>query len=260
MEAGNRCFDMRVPEEINRKIVDHLSDINMVITEHARRYLLAEGLPPERTFKVGSSMPEVLESRQQAIAASGILATLGLEPGKFFLVSAHREENVDSPEALGMLITSLNSLAEQYDLPIIFSTHPRTRARLTSLGGYTLGPRVRLLKPLGFFDYVHLQTRAACVLSDSGTIWEEASLLGFPAVTLRNAHERPEGVDEGTLIMCGLARKQVLEAVKVTLAEAPQFKPQPVVDYLGGAVSHKVLRIILGYIDFVNQNVWRKTR
>jgi len=258
MEAGNRCFDMRVPEEINRKVVDHLSDINMVITEHARRYLLAEGLPGETIFKVGSSMPEVLEHHRESISQSTVLTDLGLKSGAYFVVSSHREENVDSPIALATLIATLNALANYYDYPIIFSTHPRTRLRLATIGEVTLDPRIRLVRPLGFHDYIHLQTSAACVLSDSGTIWEESSLLGFPAVTIRNAHERPEGMDEGTLIMCGLSKEPVLDAVRIAMAQRPYFTPSPVGDYQGGAVSVKVIRIILSYIDYINAITWRK--
>jgi UDP-N-acetylglucosamine 2-epimerase (non-hydrolysing) len=258
MEAGNRCFDMRVPEEINRRVVDHLSDINMVITEHARRYLLAEGVPGERIFKVGSSMPEVLAHHRDEIEACTVLDDLGLTQGRFFVVSAHREENVDSPEALRSLLETLNALAVAYDFPVIFSAHPRTRARIAALGELTLDPRVRLVKPLGFHAYIRLQTNAALVISDSGTIWEEASILGFPAVTLRNAHERPEGMDEGTLIMCSISQDAVIDAVRVVMDQSAEFKPKPVFDYQGGAVSAKVVRIILSYIDYINRNVWRK--
>ena len=258
MEAGNRCYDMRVPEEINRKIVDHLSDINMVITEHARRYLLQEGIRGETIFKVGSSMPEVLEHHRDEIAKSSVIEDLHLEVGRFFVVSSHREENVDSADALRHLLETLNALVESYKYPVIFSTHPRTRARLADLGEYDLDPRIKILKPLGFQDYIRLQTNATCVLSDSGTIWEESSLLGFPAITLRNAHERPEGIDEGALIMSGVTRERVLDAVRITLSQSKDFKANPVNDYQGGAVSHKVIRIILSYIDYVNSTVWRK--
>ncbi|KTC38156.1 UDP-N-acetylglucosamine 2-epimerase, partial [Pseudomonas sp. ABAC21] len=198
MEAGNRCFDQRVPEELNRKVLDHLSDINMVLTEHARRYLLAEGIRPETIIKTGSHMQEVLDYYMPRIVASNILAREGLEAGKFFVVSAHREENVDTPDNLRDLLASLRALADTYQYPIIVSTHPRTRKRLEALGESLDHPLIRFVKPFGLLDYIKLQLSSFCVLSDSGTITEEASLLNFPAVTIRNAHERPEGMDEGT--------------------------------------------------------------
>jgi len=262
MEAGNRCFDQNVPEEINRKILDHLSDINMPLTEHARRYLVAEGLRPETIIKTGSTMKEVLAHYRDGIARSTVLSRLGLSAGKYFVVSAHREENVDSQENLTELLTTLDALADKYRLPIIVSTHPRTRNRLEALKdvGTSINPLVRFLKPFGFFDYIKLQTNAHCVLSDSGTITEEASLLGFPAVTLRRAHERPEGMDVGVLIMCGLERNQVLNAVEVVVSQARcSAAPSPLVpDYDVDNVSKKVVRVVLSYVDYVNRTVWSK--
>lgn len=260
MEAGNRCFDQRVPEELNRKVLDHLSDINMVLTEHGRRYLMAEGIAPDRIIKTGSHMPEVLAHHQAQIEASDVLFRLGLQAGRYFLVSSHREENVDSPENLDNLLKTLQALAEQHDMPVIVSTHPRTRKRLEVLNPQDLDGRVRFLKPFGFTDYVRLQMDAYCVVSDSGTITEEAALLGFPAVTIRHAHERPEGMDQGTLIMCGLRSDNVLDAVRVTVAQRGnlQTAAQPPQDYLGGAVSQKILKVVLSYTDFVNRVVWSK--
>lgn len=260
MEAGNRCFDDRVPEEINRRIVDHISDINLPYTEHARRYLLAEGLRPETVIKTGSPMREVLEHHAADIEASKALQRLKLEPRGYFVVSAHREENVDSPHNLENLLASLDALARRYRKRIIMSTHPRTRKRLAAVSKRKLPARVEFLKPLGFFDYVRLQRDAACVLSDSGTLTEESSLLGFPAVMIRQAHERPEGMDEGTLIMSGLEPERVLAAVKATIA-AYAGRPRPfatVADYQADNVSAKVLRIIMSYTDYVNRTVWSK--
>lgn len=259
-EAGNRCFDERVPEEINRRIVDHLSDINMPLTEHARRYLLAEGLRPETVIKTGSPMKEILDYHAQAIADSDVLRTLELETGRFFLVSIHREENVDSDQNFDQLLTSLNRIASTYDLPVIVSTHPRTRKRLDERGESGLDPRVRFMKPLGFFDYVKLQQEAKCVVSDSGTITEESSLLNFPAITVRQAHERPEGMDEGVLIMAGVDPERVILAIEVVTA---QFDPdgrafRVVSDYDVDNFSKKVVRIVLSYVDYVNRTVWFK--
>jgi UDP-N-acetylglucosamine 2-epimerase (non-hydrolysing) len=261
MEAGNRCFDQRVPEEINRKIVDHLSDINLPYTEHARRYLLAEGLRPETVIKTGSPMFEVLAHYRPAIDASDVLARLGLEPGRFFLVSSHREENVDSPASLRALLDSLNAVARQYALPIIFSTHARTRKRLEALADAPRAdPLCQFLKPLGFVDYVQLQRHAFCVLSDSGTITEESSILSFPAITLRQAHERPEGMDEGTLVMSGLSAPRVLEAIRLVTAQqvGPERRFRLAADYAADNVSKKVARIIASYVDYVNRTVWFK--
>ncbi|BCA80078.1 UDP-N-acetylglucosamine 2-epimerase (non-hydrolyzing) [Desulfuromonas sp. AOP6] len=260
MEAGNRCFDLRVPEEINRKIVDHLSDINLTYTEHARRYLLAEGLRPETVLKTGSPMKEVLQHYQHSIESSDVLESLELEAGEYFVVSAHREENVDSDENFTNLLETLNAIAKHYDRPIIFSTHPRTRKRLESRDSDSLSSHIRFLKPLGFFEYVKLQMHAKCVISDSGTITEESSVLNFPAVTIRQAHERPEGMDEGTLIMCGLQAERVIESLEVVIAQSAngQRTFRLVQDYDTDNVSHKVLRIILSYTEYVNRTVWKK--
>ncbi|TVT68216.1 MAG: UDP-N-acetylglucosamine 2-epimerase (non-hydrolyzing) [Denitromonas halophila] len=260
MEAGNRCFDQRVPEELNRKVLDHLSDINMVLTEHARRYLIAEGIRPETIIKTGSHMEEVLNYYMPRIEASDVLAREGLDSGKFFIVSAHREENVDTPENLRDLLDALRGLVKTYGFPVIVSTHPRTRKRLEALGESLDHPLIRFSKPFGLLDYIKLQMSAFCVLSDSGTITEEASLLNLPAVTLRNAHERPEGMDEGTLIMSGLKRAAVLDAVKVITSQHDRARRViPVVpDYQAGPVSKQVVRVVLSYTDYVNRTVWRK--
>ena len=263
MEAGNRCFDQRVPEELNRKVLDHLSDINLVLTEHARRYLVAEGIRPETIIKTGSHMREVLDFYMPQIQASSILKTLNLETNRFFVVSIHREENVDTPSNLMDLVESLNGLAEQYAFPIIVSTHPRTKKRLDDLPDKTLHPMVQYAKPFGFFDYNKLQMEAFCVVSDSGTIAEEGSLLNLPAITIRNAHERPEGMDVGTLIMAGLKKDRVLDAVKVIteqrkLGGSKRILP-PVEDYEAEAVSKKILRIVMSYTDYINRTVWSKT-
>ncbi|MEO7885379.1 MAG: UDP-N-acetylglucosamine 2-epimerase (non-hydrolyzing), partial [Polaromonas sp.] len=260
MEAGNRCFDQRVPEELNRKVLDHLSDINMVLTEHARRYLLDEGIRPETIFKTGSHMREVLDHYKPGIDKSDILRRLSLGARKYFLVSAHREENVDSPEALKDLLDTLGALVDAYGFPVIVSTHPRTRKRLEELDRSGLSDKVVFSKPFGFLDYVRLQMQAFCVLSDSGTITEESSLLNFPAITIRNAHERPEGMDVGTLIMSGLKRERVLDAVKVITSQAVEGKRAvlPVADYENPHVSKQVLRIVFSYVDYINRVVWSK--
>lgn len=259
MEAGNRCFDERVPEEINRRIVDHTSDINLPYTEHARRYLLAEGLHPERVIKTGSPMKEVIGHCLPKIEASDVLVRLGLTVGAYFVVSAHREENVDSDRNLSDLLKTLNTLADKFQLPVIVSTHPRTRKRLEGVGAKFDDSRVKLLKPLGFPDYVKLQMNARCVLSDSGTITEESSILGFPAVTIRQTHERPEGMDEGVLVMCGLEAPRVVEAVEVTTNQhATGRRPRIVADYDVNNVSRKIVRIIISYTEFVNRRVWMK--
>jgi UDP-N-acetylglucosamine 2-epimerase (non-hydrolysing) len=260
MEAGNRCFDQRVPEELNRKVLDHLSDINLVLTEHARRYLLAEGIRPETIIKTGSHMREVLDHYMPKIQESGVLQQMGLETGKYFIVSAHREENVDTPQNLLDLVETLNALAETYRHPVIVSTHPRTRKRLDALDLGKLDPLIRFLKPFGFSDYIKLQMEALCILSDSGTITEEASLLNLPAITIRNAHERPEGMDVGTLIMSGLRKERVLDAVRVIVSQhvrSVRAMP-PVQDYGAGAVSKQVLRVVLSYVDYINRTVWSK--
>jgi UDP-N-acetylglucosamine 2-epimerase (non-hydrolysing) len=260
MEAGNRCFDQRVPEELNRKVLDHLSDINMVLTEHARRYLIAEGIRPETIIKTGSHMREVLDYYMPKVERSNVLQRMGLEPDKFFIVSAHREENVDSPENMRNLLETLNALAATYDIPVIVSTHPRTRKRLDAMTMGHLNSHVLFLKPFGFCDYIKLQMESLCVLSDSGTIFEESSLLNLPAITIRNSHERPEGMDVGNLIMSGLKKDRVLAAVSVILAQHDKSRrviPQ-VDDYDGGPVSKQVLRVVLSYVDYINQTVWKK--
>jgi len=261
MEAGNRCFDERVPEEINRKIVDHTSDINLPYTEHARRYLVAEGIRPETIIKTGSPMKEVLDYYKADIEASDILKQLKLQPARYFVVSAHREENVDSDTNFRDLLHSLNTIARTYDMPVIVSTHPRTRKRLESpQTSCEPDERIRFLKPLGFLDYVCLQTNAFCVVSDSGTITEESSIMNFPAVTIRQAHERPEGMDEGAVIMCGLKSERVLQSIEVV---TKQFDHNGrafrlVSDYESENVSKKVVRIIISYTDYVNRTVWHK--
>lgn len=261
MEAGNRCFDQRVPEELNRKVLDHLSDINLVLTEHARRYLLSEGIRPETIFKTGSHMDEVLRYYQPKIAQSPILTQLNIKTGQYFVVSIHREENVDYPENLEALSHTLNAIAHHYQLPVIVSTHPRTRKRLEDLPELTHSPLIRFLKPFGFTDYIQLQRNAHCVVSDSGTITEEASLLRFPAITIRQAHERPEGMDSGTLIMAGLQTDTVLDAIKVTLAQHSTIQSGflTVPDYENPNVSKQIVRIVLSYIDYVNRTVWHKS-
>jgi UDP-N-acetylglucosamine 2-epimerase len=260
MEAGNRCFDQRVPEELNRKVLDHLSDVNLVLTEHARRYLIAEGIRPETIIKTGSHMREVLDFYMPEIDESDVLERMNLEKNKFFLVSTHREENVDSPENLIDLVDTLNALAKQYQVPVIVSTHPRTQKRLDELNLGVMNQHIQFLKPFGFLDYIKLQMGALCVISDSGTITEEASLLSLPAITIRDAHERPEGMDAGILMMAGLKKDRVLDAVRITL---DQFKQgiramAPVEDYEAQAVSKKILRIVLSYTDYINRTVWRK--
>ena len=260
MEAGNRCFDQRVPEEINRKIIDHTSDINLVFSEHARRYLLAEGIRPETVIKTGSPMKEVLDFYRPQIEASDVLTRLELQRGQFFVVSAHREENIDSEQNFADFLDSLNAIARHYKLPVIVSSHPRTRKRLETLENQSLHPLIRFLKPLGFLDYVKLQKHAFCVVSDSGTITEESSILSFPAITIRQAHERPEGMDAGTLIMCGLAAADVLAAIEVTTAHYAKggLPFQIIPDYDTDNVSSKVLKIILSYTEYVNRTVWHK--
>jgi len=260
MEAGNRCFDERVPEELNRKVLDHLSDINLVLTEHARRYLIAEGVRPETIIKTGSHMEEVITHYRQQIDASTVLEREGLTPREYFLVSIHREENVDSVQNLHDLLDTLFAVAETYSMPVVVSTHPRTRARLELLGRSIEHPLVRFMKPFGFLDYMKLQMGAKCVLSDSGTITEEASLLNLSAVTVRTAHERPEGMDEGTLIMSGLKARGVLEAIGVVTRQYEAGAGvKTVEDYRGGAVSTKIVRIVLSYVPYVNRTVWSAT-
>jgi UDP-N-acetylglucosamine 2-epimerase (non-hydrolysing) len=262
MEAGNRCFDQRVPEEINRKIADHISDINMTYTEHARRYLMAEGIKPETVIKTGSPMKEVLEHYGPQIDTSDVLDRLQVEPKGYFVVSTHREENVDNDVNFGNLLESLKAIAQKHNKPIIVSTHPRTKKRIEDLGVDNIDALIRFLKPLGFLDYVKLQMNAFCVISDSGTITEESSILNFPAVTIRQAHERPEGMDEGTLVMCGLKADRIMESIDIVIAQYSKSKRQfrLVRDYDTDNFSKKVVRIIMSYTDYINRTVWYKSR
>lgn len=259
MEAGNRCFDMRVPEEINRRIVDHTADINLTYSTIARDYLLREGLPPDMVIKTGSPMFEVLNHYREGIDASDVLDRLGLQAGQFFVVSAHREENIDSDRSFGKLVEVLNTVAEHYGLPVIVSTHPRTQKRVDALG-VKFHAQVRLLKPLGFKDYNKLQVSAKAVLSDSGTISEESSILNFPALNIREAHERPEGMEEAAVMMVGLEHDRVMQALNV-LESQPRGSERSlrlVADYSMPNVSEKVVRIIHSYTDYVNRVVWKK--
>lgn len=259
MEAGNRCFDMRVPEEINRRIVDHTADINLTYSDIAREYLLAEGLPPDRVIKTGSPMCEVLTHYAPSIARSDALSRLGLDPGRYFLVSAHREENIESERNFAGLVETLNAVAVHYDLPIVVSTHPRTRNRIDAMGS-VLDPRIRLLKPLGFSDYIRLQKDARAVLSDSGTVTEEASILNFRALNLRDAHERPEGMEEGVVMMVGTNAERVMQGLRI-LEEQPAGSERllrQVADYSMPNVSEKLVRIIHSYVGYVNQVVWKQ--
>ncbi|ATB64096.1 UDP-N-acetylglucosamine 2-epimerase (non-hydrolyzing) [Pseudomonas mosselii] len=259
MEAGNRCFDMRVPEEINRRIVDHTADINLTYSTIARDYLLREGLSPDRVIKTGSPMYEVLNHYREGIATSDVLARLGLEQGRFFVVSAHREENIDSDKNFLKLVDVLNTVAETFDLPVIVSTHPRTQKRVDSMGVVFHG-NVRLLKPLGFKDYNKLQMDARAVLSDSGTISEEASILNFPALNIREAHERPEGMEEAVAMMVGLEIDRVLQGLAI-LADQDRGENRSlrlVEDYSMPNVADKVVRILHSYTDYVNRVVWKR--
>lgn len=260
MEAGNRCFDQRVPEEINRKIVDHLSDINMPLTEHARQYLIQEGIPANRIIKTGSCMKEVINNNITKIHQSKILEDLSLKAEDYFLVSAHREENVDYLNNITKLLSSLNAIAEKYKKRIIFSTHPRTRSRINNLKKkIEINELIEFVKPFGFNDYMKLQINSICVISDSGTITEESSILGFPAITIRNAHERPEGMDEGTLIMSGLEKNIIIKSIEILLSQSKERKPYIVKDYDLDNVSLKVIRIILSYTNYVNNFIWKKS-
>ena len=259
MEAGNRCFDFRVPEEINRRIVDHTSDINLTYSDIAREYLMREGLPPDQVIKTGSPMREVIEYYRADIDASNVLPRLGLTQHQYFLVSSHREENVDAPENLQRLFVMLNALAEQFGLPVIVSTHPRTRKRMDATG-LNANALVQFHRPFGFLDYVRLQTGARVVLSDSGTITEESSILNFPALNLRELHERPEGFEEAAVMFVGMDVDRMLQGLDV-LATQPRGEHRAlrmVNDYAPNNVSDKIVRIILSYTDFVNRKVWRK--
>jgi len=259
MEAGNRCFDQRVPEEINRKIVDHISDINLPYSSISRDYLLREGLPPDRVIKTGSPMYEVLHHYMPKIKRSDVLSRLNLKEQDYFVMSAHREENIDAPEQFAKLVKVLNAIAERYAKRIIFSTHPRTRKRIDATGA-VLRPEVELLKPLGFCDYVHLQLHARASLSDSGTITEESSILNFPALNIRNAHERPEGMEEGAVMMTGLELNRIMEGLKLLESQkrGDHRDLRMVGDYHVPNVSEKVVRIILSYTNYIHRVVWRR--
>lgn len=256
MEAGNRCFDQRVPEEVNRKIIDHISDINMPYTEFARSNLLAEGLPTNRIFKTGTPIAEVLAINHAAIEASLILETLKLKSGRFILVSAHRQENVDDPTRLASLISCLNHVAQTRNVPVLVSTHPRLRRRLEETDRFELSQQVQFLPPFGFHEYCRLQTQAACVISDSGTLTEEAAILGFPAVMIRDAHERPEGVEESVAIRADLMPSRIDNAIALAQARGNERRVPP--DYSGAKVSEKVVNIIASYTDVINREVWHK--
>lgn len=259
MEAGNRCFDQRVPEETNRKIVDHIADINLTYSTIARDYLLAEGIPADRVIKTGSPMFEVLNHYMPQIDSSDVLQRLGLQKGKFFVVSAHREENVDSPKQLAKLANILNTVAEKYDFPVIVSTHPRTRSKIEAQG-IQFHKNIQLLKPLGFHDYNHLQKNSKAALSDSGTITEESSIMNFPALNLREAHERPEGFEEASVMMVGLEVERVLQALNILESQplGDERLLRPVYDYSMPNVSDKMVRIIHSYTDYVKRVVWKE--
>jgi UDP-N-acetylglucosamine 2-epimerase len=259
MEAGNRCFDFRVPEEINRRIVDHIADVNLPYSSIAREYLLKEGLPADQIIVTGSPMREVIEYYRDGIESSDVLRRLGLEMGHYVVVSSHREENVDSPENFARLFSVLNGVAEEINEPLIVSTHPRTRKHMEALG-LKAHPLVQFHKPFGFLDYVHLQTRARAVLSDSGTITEEASILNFPALNIREVNERPEGFEEGAVMMVGLSLSRILQALNILAGQSrgEARRLLMVRDYQPVNVSHKVLRILLSYTDFVNRKAWKK--
>jgi UDP-N-acetylglucosamine 2-epimerase (non-hydrolysing) len=259
MEAGNRCFDMRVPEEINRRIVDHVADINLTYSAIAREYLLREGLPADQVIRTGSPMQEVLSHYRPGIEASDVLGRLALEERRFFLVSVHREENIEPDGSFAKVVELLNAIAAGFDLPVVVSTHPRTRKRIDN-AGISLSGNVRLLKPLGFFDYNRLQLAARATLSDSGTINEESSILNFPALNIREAHERPEGMEEAAVMMVGLERERVLQGLAILESQARGERRtiRQVADYSVPNVSEKVVRIIHSYTDYVNRVVWRK--
>jgi UDP-N-acetylglucosamine 2-epimerase (non-hydrolysing) len=259
MEAGNRCFDQRVPEEINRKIVDHLSDINLPLSEHARQYLIKEGIKAETIIKIGSPMMEVLNANMDNILKSDILEREKLTKNKYFLMSIHREENVDSHQNFTDLLETIESITKVFKMDVVISTHPRTRKKLEEINYTSTNPFIRFSKPYGFYEYNNLQLNAFCVISDSGTITEEGSIMNLPAITIRQAHERPEGMDEGTLVMSGLKKDRVIEAINVVTKHANETRPFKLIsDYDTNNVSKKVLRIILSYTDYINRTVWHK--
>ena len=260
MEAGNRCFDQRVPEEVNRKIVDHLSDINMPLSEHARRYLLSEGLRPETIIKTGSPMTEVLAFHEEEINTNRILEREGLKKGEYFIVSAHREENIDSPQNFSNLLDTLSAIVQKYKKKVIVSTHPRTKKKLESIGFVNNNPLIEFMKPFGFLEYVKMEQNAFCVISDSGTITEESSILHFPAIMIRQAHERPEGMDEASVVMSGLRSDRVIESIDLVTSQYADDNNSihSIKDYAPDNVSKKVVRIILSYTDYVNRVVWHK--
>lgn len=260
MEAGNRCFDQRVPEEVNRKIVDHLSDINMPLSEHARRYLLSEGLRPETIIKTGSPMTEVLAFHEEEINKNRILEREGLKKGEYFIVSAHREENIDSPQNFSNLLDTLSAIVQKYKKKVIVSTHPRTKKKLESIGFINNNPLIEFMKPFGFLEYVKMEQNAFCVISDSGTITEESSILHFPAIMIRQAHERPEGMDEASVVMSGLRSDRVIESIDLVTSQYADDNNSihSIKDYAPDNVSKKVVRIILSYTDYVNRVVWHK--
>lgn len=260
MEAGNRCFDQRVPEEVNRKIVDHLSDINMPLSEHARRYLLSEGLRPETIIKTGSPMTEVLAFHEEEINKNRILERESLKKGEYFIVSAHREENIDSPQNFSNLLDTLSAIVQKYKKKVIVSTHPRTKKKLESIGFVNNNPLIEFMKPFGFLEYVKMEQNAFCVISDSGTITEESSILHFPAIMIRQAHERPEGMDEASVVMSGLRSDRVIESIDLVTSQYADDNNSihSIKDYAPDNVSKKVVRIILSYTDYVNRVVWHK--
>jgi UDP-N-acetyl-L-fucosamine synthase len=259
LEAGNRCFDLRVPEEVNRKIVDHASDVNIAYTEHARRNLMAEGIPADQIFVTGSPLPEVLDYYQDDIRNSDILKQLGLSKKQYFVASFHREENVDQPARLMKIIETLNVLAENYQVPIVLSTHPRTRKSLAKLK-CEFNPLVQEMKPFGFFDYIRLQEDSLCVISDSGTITEEAAICGFSAITVRDAHERPEGFDNGVLIMAGLSPAEIMRAIGISREHVDTRLSRSIpAEYQNLDVSWRVVKIVQSYVEFVNRKTWRKS-
>jgi UDP-N-acetylglucosamine 2-epimerase (non-hydrolysing) len=257
MEAGNRCFDFNVPEEINRRVVDHISDVNMAYTENARRYLINEGIRNDFLYVTGSPMAEVLYKNMEAINNSKVLSDLQLEEHKYFVVSSHREENVDNDKQFKKLADSLNAVAETYKMPIIFSTHPRTAKRIKDLN-IKFNPLIRNLEPLGFFEYVALQKKAYCVLSDSGTIPEESAVLNFPGVSIRTSTERPEALDAGSIILGGINERDMLNSIELAVNSQKNDRENPVKDYRDINVSEKVVKIIQSYYNIVNERVWRK--